>query len=269
MPLTSYAFWHHQARKALLFWWGLEVPQNVSYYLGREVSWILRLPWFPFWLAVPLAALGLWVTRQHARALAHIYIFLGAYYLSVVAFFVIARWRLPLIIPLLIFSASGLLSLYRNAAARDWRPLGMKVVVVAALIAIVHPGSGPFVFAADHGQLGYILANRGSYEEAARHLSLAARGLPNQGTLHRDLGLVLVRLGRLTEARVALERAATLLLNDPNVHRHLGRLLVNMGIDPDLARAHLTRSIALAPDGVGAAEARALLQGLGRTGKAP
>ena len=121
MPLASYAFWRHQGRKALLFWWGLEVPQNVNYYLGREGSRILRLPWFPFWLAVPLAAVGLWASRKRARSLGHVYIFLGAYYLSVVAFFVIARWRLPFIIPLLIFSAYGILTLYRNAVmARLW-----------------------------------------------------------------------------------------------------------------------------------------------------
>ena len=269
MPLTSYAFWRHQARKAVFFWWGLEVPQNVSYYLGREVSWVLRLPWFPFWLAVPLAALGLWTSRHHARALAHIYIFLGAYYLSVVAFFIIARWRLPLIIPLLIFTAYGILSLYRTAVSRDWKPLGIRVAVVAVLIALVYPGNGPFVFAADRGQLGYILANRGLYDEAARDLSLAAGGLPNQGALHRDLGLVLVRLGRLSEARVALERAAAILPDDPVVHRHLGRLLVKMGVDPDRARAHLTRFLALASDGEGAAEARAMLQGLGQMGQAP
>ncbi len=266
MPLNSAAFWRHQARKAALFWWGFEPPQNVNVYLAREISPVLRLPWLPFWLAVPLAAVGLWATRKHARALVQIYAFLGAYYLSVVAFFIIARWRLPLIIPLLLFTAAGLLALLRWVVARQWRQASMAAAVTAVLAFIIHPGPGPFIFAADHGELGYILANRGNYTEAVVHLTLAAAGLPQNGRLHRDLGILLYRLGRPVEAQAALERAVTLIPDDAASHRYLGRLLLGPGGDPDRARVHLSRALALAPDGRGRDEARALLENLGRNG---
>jgi 4-amino-4-deoxy-L-arabinose transferase-like glycosyltransferase len=269
MPLTSYEFWRHQARKAALFWWGFEAPQNVNYYLAREVSWVLRLPWLSFWLAIPLAAFGLWTARKKAHALAHVYVFLGIYYLSVVAFFIIARWRLPLVIPLLIFTAAGLISLYRQAIARDYKYVGASVVAIALLVTLVYPGRGPFVFAADHGQLGYILVNRGMYEDAAKHLSLAANAFPNNGVLQRDLGRVFLRLGRTGEARAALERGAALLPDDPVVHRALGRLLAELKVDTPRARAHLKRALTLAPDGAEAAEVRTLLQSLDPAREAP
>jgi tetratricopeptide (TPR) repeat protein len=268
MPLASAAFWQHQARKAVLFWWGFEPPQNVNYYLAREISPILRLPWLPFWLVVPLAAVGLWATRRRAHALAHVYAFLAAYYVSVVVFFIIARWRLPLIVPLLLFTAAGILALLRWVAARQWRQAATATAVAVALALVVNPGPGPFIFAADHGQLGYILANRGAYTEAADHLAQAAGGLP-QATLHRDLGLLLHRLGRLAEAKTALERAVDLAPDDPVSHRYLGRVLLGPGGNPGEARVHLARALALTPEGPGAAEARMLLESLERGGRVP
>lgn len=269
MPLASAAFWRHQARKAVLFWWGFEPPQNVNYYLGREISPVLGLPWIPFWLAVPLAAVGLWATRRRAFALSHVYAFLGAYYVSVVAFFIIARWRLPLVIPLLLFTAAGLLALLRWAAAQQWGRAAAAAAIAAGLAWAIYPGPGPFIFAADHGQLGYILANRGAYAEAANHLAQAAAGLPEQAALHRDLGRLLYRLGRAAEARAALERAVALAPDDEASHRHLGRVLLALGGDPGGARAHLARALALAPEGPGAAEARTLLERLERGRWAP
>jgi len=179
-----------------------------------------------------------------------------------VAFFIIARWRLPLVIPLLLFTAAGLLALLRWAAARQWGRAAAAAATAAGLAWAIYPGAGPFIFAADHGMLGYILANRGAYAEAANHLAQAAAGLPEQAALHRDLGRLLHRLGRAAEARAALERAVALAPDDAASHRHLGRLLLAQGGDPGRARAHLARALALAPEGPGAGEVRTLLEGL-------
>jgi hypothetical protein len=262
MPFFSLAFWQHQARKAVLFWWGFEQPQNVSYYLAREVSPVLRLPWLPFWLAVPLAVVGLWATRRRAHALTHVYVFLGVYYLSVVAFFIIARWRLPLIIPLLVFTAAGLLAIVRWAMGHQWVEATAAVSVVVILALIIFPGRGSFIFAADHGELGYILANRGAYAEAADHLARAASGLPRNGPLRRDLGILLLRVGRSAEARVTLEQAVALIPDDAIAHLHLGRLLLGTREDLELARFHLARTLSLAPEGRVGDEARSLLEAL-------
>jgi 4-amino-4-deoxy-L-arabinose transferase-like glycosyltransferase len=264
MPFSSLAFWRHQARKAVLFWWGFEPPQNVSYYLAREVSPVLRLPWLPFWLAVPLAVVGLWATRRRAHGLTHVYVFLGVYYLSVVAFFIIARWRLPLIIPLLVFTAAGLLAIVRWAMDHEWVKAAAAVSVVVTLALVIYPGRGPFILAADHGQVGYILANRGAYAEAADHLARAAAGFPRNGPLHRDLGILLLRLGRPVEARVALDRALTLIPDDAAVHLAVGRLFLGPGGNPDKARLHLARTLSLTSEGPIRAEAQSLLKTLDR-----
>jgi Flp pilus assembly protein TadD len=135
-------------------------------------------------------------------------------------------------------------------------------LLVLGLAALIHPGRGPFVFPADHGQLGYILANREDYAGAASHLERAAAGLPANGALHRDLGLLLQRLGRTAEARTALDRAVLLSPNDPRAHLALGGLLLAAGSDRRRASAHLERVLALAPESAAAAEARTLLRAL-------
>ncbi len=267
MPLTSLAFWRHQARKATLFWWGFEPPQNVNYYFARQLFPVLRLPWLSFWVVVPLGVLGLWVTRHHWRGLLHIYIFLAAYYISVVAFFIIARWRLPLIIPLLCFSAAGILALLRWIRVKQWGRVGVGAVVVAGLMLAIFPGSRPYIFAADYGQLGYILANRGRYAEAAELLQRASFGLPDNGVIRRDLGMLLNLLGRRSEARMALEQAVALIPEDAIAHLALGRLLAEPGGDPEEARQHLTRVLSLVPQGPPAIEARAMLDRLDVAGR--
>jgi len=216
---------------------------------------------------VPLAAVGIWASRQRAPALLHVYVFCGSYYLSVVAFFIIARWRLALVIPLLTFSAAGLVAFLRWALNREWGRAAAGSLLVVGLTVLVYPGRGPFLFPADHGQLGYILANRGDYAGAVSHLQQAAADLPTNGALHRDLGLLLQRLGRTAEARAALERAVALAPDDPRVHLALGSLLLAAGSDRPRATAHLQRVLALAPESAAAAEARTMLGALAAEGQ--
>ncbi len=102
-------------------------------------------------------------------------------------------------------------------------------MVVAGLMLGISPGSKPFIFAADYGQLGYILANRGRYTEAAELLQRASSGLPDNGGIPRDLGMLLNLLGRRSEARMALEEAVALIPEDAMAHLALGRLLAEPG----------------------------------------
>jgi tetratricopeptide (TPR) repeat protein len=187
----------------------------------------------------------------------------------VVAFFIIARWRLPLVIPLLLFAAAGLVALFRWARSHQWKSLAAGATAAVALALIIYPGRGPFIFPADHGELGYILANRGDYPGAASELTLAVAGSPQDGRLHRDLGILLDRTGRPDKARMVLEQAVLLLPNDPVVHRFLGRLLLGPGGDTSRARAHLALALALDPHGPGAGEVRVLLEKLDRGAQEP
>ena len=118
--------------KLYLFWHGDEIGRNQDLYFARQYAPLLQvLLWkygvaFPFGLLVPLALVGLGLSyrngllrRPEPLLLA---LFAGAYMLTVVAFFVSARYRLPVVPILLIFAAYGgreLYLLYRRGAYRD------------------------------------------------------------------------------------------------------------------------------------------------------
>ena len=118
--------------KLYLFWHGDEIGRNQDLYFAREYAPLLQvLLWkygvaFPFGLLAPLALVGLGLSyrngllrRPEPLLLA---LFAGAYMLTVVAFFVSARYRLPVIPILLMFAAYGgreLYLLWRRGAYRD------------------------------------------------------------------------------------------------------------------------------------------------------
>lgn len=118
--------------KLYLFWHGDEIGRNQDLYFARQYAPLLQvLLWkygvaFPFGLLAPLSLVGLGLSyrngllrRPEPLLLA---LFAGAYMLTVVAFFVSARYRLPVVPILLIFAAYGgreLYLLYRRGAYRD------------------------------------------------------------------------------------------------------------------------------------------------------
>ena len=100
------------AQKTHLFWQGDEIGRNQDLYFWRRYTAILNATmwkWgiaFPFGLVGPLALVGLALAFRH-RACSLPLLFVALYALSVIAFFVTARYRLPVIPLLLVYAAYG------------------------------------------------------------------------------------------------------------------------------------------------------------------
>src|SRR5206468_994583 len=110
-----------QLKKVYLFLAGNEIPRNQEIYPAREYSPVLRLLlWkvpglaFPFGLLMPLGLVGMAVRWRRAPMLAAIVVAYGA---AVLAFFITARYRMPLVPYLLIFAAAGVRWLFKEARA--------------------------------------------------------------------------------------------------------------------------------------------------------
>lgn len=248
MPLDSWPFWRHQLRKAGYFWWGFEVPQNVNYYLFRSVSRLLSLPLVAFWAMAPLAAAGLWLARREWRRLAPIFGFGLAYYLSVVAFHIVGRFRLPLLPLLLLLAAHALATGFRLARERAWGPLAAGGALTAACMLVAYPWGMPTIYPVDHGNYGYILANRGELAAGLRELEIAERGLPDQPRLNYDIARILLILHRPLEALPRFEREIRAAPANPNPYWRAGQAARQAGARAR-ALGHLEGYLALAPDG--------------------
>lgn len=101
------------ARKTFQLWHGEEIGRNQGIYFWRNYSPILattlwkNLIAFPFGLVAPLALLGLMLAVRRRGGISLPVIFISAYALSVIAFFITARYRIPLIPLLLVYAAYG------------------------------------------------------------------------------------------------------------------------------------------------------------------
>src|SRR5262249_17421174 len=75
-----------------------------------EYSPVLRLTGHVahFGVLAPLAALGIWTTWRDRRRLWILHALIAAYAVSVLAFYLVARYRLPLAPLLMLFAAAGL-----------------------------------------------------------------------------------------------------------------------------------------------------------------
>lgn len=263
MPLDSWAFWRHQLVKGALFWWGFEAPQNVNYYLFRTASSVLQWPLLAYWGVVPLAGAGLLLARQRWGALLPLLFFGLGYYLSVVAFHIVGRFRLPLVPLLLVFAAYAVVIAWRVAVARQWVRLVVNAGGVALLMVLLRPWDFPLIYPVDHASYGYILANRGDLQAGLRELAMAEEGLPGYPNLNYDMGRMLVLLRQPREALARFEREMQISPRNPEVFRRAGLASRAMG-DVPRATGYLERYLVLAPDGPRAQEVRTALEALRR-----
>lgn len=135
-----------QFRKALLFWDGREIPNNVSLaYDGVAHSFVLRylLPGRnDFLLSLGLAGL-LWFIpacfRERKRELLLLYGFTLLFYFAVVVFYILSRFKAP-VLPFLAIFGGGFLC----ACGRAWREFREKKawrpLLAAAIVANVACG---------------------------------------------------------------------------------------------------------------------------------
>jgi tetratricopeptide (TPR) repeat protein len=168
------AFTKLQFYKLYLFWNGDEIGRNQELYFARQYSSLLQvLLWkygiaFPFGLLAPLALTGFalgWrrgtLRRPESLLLG---LFTATYMLSVVAFFISARYRLPVIPPLLLFAAYGGRELYQLWRQRAYGGLLAGCGTVVALLVVCNWGVGSMDMDGDaqtHYRLGYVYEKKG------------------------------------------------------------------------------------------------------------
>ncbi len=212
------------ARKLYLYWWGAEISNNEHIYFLRRYSLPMRISlwhaglYFPFGLVAPLALFGMvlgWV-RLRARVLP-LLAYALLYMMSVILFFVCARFRLPAIPVLLLFAAYFALAL-PGLISGGRRPVLMLVALAGTIIVL---NADPYrIGPAVHG---------------------------SQALSYLDLGAFYLKEGKFTEAEVNLRQASELDPGLPTPHAWLGRIALERG---DLATAEAELRLATRGDPV-------------------
>ena len=133
------SFLELQFRKLLLFWYSGEIPNNVSLYGEGRYSFVLR-NMYPgdsaVLLALGVAGLLLFCRRAFAggkTALMLLYCFIILYWWAVSAFYILSRFRAP-VIPLVTIAGGGFLTVYLAALRHDRkRFLRLTVLLLAGV----------------------------------------------------------------------------------------------------------------------------------------
>lgn len=219
------------ARKAGMLLAAPELPNNKQIrFFTRRASPMMRLPWPDFGLAAPLALLGLLWGRAGPRGRL-LWGVAASYAVGVVAFFVAARFRMPLAVLLLVPAGGGLQVLWRLAREGGARRLAPAVAVLAAaLVAVNLPRLGYHENEAHaHYMLGNAFRDDGDDAAAARQFAAAVDLDPGFREARRNLGATLIRSGRSSEAVALLSAALAEDPADAPSRVNLGLALADLG----------------------------------------
>ncbi len=190
-----------------------ELPQLENYDFQRRYSALLRLPLPSFALVAPLGLVGLFLSIRR-RAPLLLMLFLATQIVGVVAFFVVARYRLPVVPVLIVGAAYGVTEFWRMARERSWRALAIGAAAIAILSVLVNGNHYQIdrakSFAQPHFRLGIIYGERGDTGRAIREYERSIRLDPNYPKSHLNIGAVLSAEGRVLEARGYFQRAIAL-----------------------------------------------------------
>jgi len=272
-------------RKAVLLINAREIVDTESIEVYREHSRLLRgLGWFlHFGVLGPLAVLGLWATRDQWRRLWILYAIGLTIAISLVVFYIMARYRMPMVPLVAIFAAAGLGQLYKNLRERAAAPLLGNLAIVAVFAAVQNwplpvqtlprattyynlgvsllekhdlPQAHIFLeralqirpdFADGHFSLGNLLAESGEASSAMEHYREALTLDPQHAEAHIQMARLLAKEGKLAQAIRHYRVVVELEPRNAAAHVNLGYLLIQNG-QPDEAAKHFRAAIRIAPE---------------------
>jgi tetratricopeptide (TPR) repeat protein len=255
------SFLNLTARKLSLFWSRWEISNNKDVYFWTErFTPIVRLLPISFGLVGPLGILGLVLCWRRRGELFPLWGFVLVYMLGVVLFFCTARYRMPVLPPLILLAVYAAFQGVSAIVRARWRPalLGAVVLAAAAVFVNVTPdATGLRNEPTSLVMLGSAYEQAGDLAQAAQSYRRASELRPDYLGARYNLGTVLGRSGQLPEAAAELRRALTirpnLKLGETDVtvalvHNNLGNVLMEAG---DYAEAveHYRAAIKLDPSG--------------------
>ena len=223
-----------ELRKALLFWNVREVWNNRSIEISRDFSWVLRLPLLGFGVVAPLALVGLGLSWRRWRELFPLHAMIAVYFASALAFFVLSRFRIPVLPILFVFAAYALVEGFGLVRERRFKALALVLAWTALLGWVVHRDMGRENLYMAHFNLGNKYRDLGRFESAIESYS---RSLAiNSGFIatHNNLALAYEGAGRREDAIETWRRvlASSLEHGDARRTERAARHLRGLGADP-------------------------------------
>ncbi|MBW1854712.1 MAG: glycosyltransferase family 39 protein, partial [Deltaproteobacteria bacterium] len=178
-------------KKFSLFWRKEEIPVNIDYSFSKTFAPIFQLPFISFGILAPFAILGIIFSLKRKNNILLVTLFVLSYMVSVIIFFVSARYRLPIVPFLIICSSYALYNVMEMMRAKKAKDIIILVVALILLFVGINKDFEYLKFISD-------------YEIA-----------------HYNLGLAYFKLGRLDEAIAEYKKALTINPNHAKAYNNL------------------------------------------------
>jgi len=227
---------------------GTEIPSNMSIYYYRNESRLLKLLLcpgplkLPFGVLLPLACAGMFLLRVRWREYSLLYLFVFIYGLCIIAFFVNARFRLPLLPFLIMFAVSGIKAWIEALKARQWLEALAAGLIFLAMLVISNTSF--FKVESEDTSKPYRIMGYNYYEkkeyEKARKLFIDAYELdPDSADNNNAMGNIYYLERDYRQALIYYHRAAFISPVHPEIQNNLGLTYEALGQDTKAERHYI------------------------------
>lgn len=190
------------AVKTALFLGGREYPDNYDFNFMRSLAPVLKVTFVSFGLVMVFSLFGIFLSRSREPSFQLMYAYALVSALSIIVFYINARYRFPIVPILIVFAA--------YAVVEGWKIIlagGRAKIVIAAIVAAgLFFGVTDFFrdktedFAISWFGIGNTFENEGKLDEAMLHYEKALDLLPDYSNALHQMGSVLEKQGRTDEA---------------------------------------------------------------------
>lgn len=252
-PLT---FLKLMAKKLALFWNGNELSNNLDLYFFARMSPIMKpLIWhffvyFPLGLIVPLAIVGILLAHKNKKDVLVLEIFLFLYMLSVILFFVTARYRVPVLPVLILFSTFAVERLSSMIKKGDFLKFDKYMLIFLVIMIPVNiqiPGYSSANPGQGHYSLGVLYSQKGNRVKAKEEFNKALTYNPNLGDAAINLGCIYGDEGNRELALEYFQKALQIGTDSAFVFFNIGIAYQNQG-KLELAKENYLLSLSLRDD---------------------
>ena len=226
-------------RKIYYFLNNFEIPSNNNFYLHQRYSCLLRNPLSNFSLVVSLAFLGLVVTFRDYRRNVLLYIFFLGMTGSVLLFYNVSRFRIPVIPFYLLFSAVGIFTLCNFILAKQFIRLFLAVILLVGVLFYLKIPDIQKIRENDYGMM-YDLYDRqarkhmdkGLHQEALKVCEEFIERCPEStnARLHNNLGIIYKELRLNDKAIQEFMKVLELESDSVEVYVNLGSAYIEKGL---------------------------------------
>ncbi|HEX7400880.1 MAG TPA: tetratricopeptide repeat protein [candidate division Zixibacteria bacterium] len=214
-------------KKLYLFWNRFEISNNQDIYFFRRYSSLIRITPLGFWLIAPLGLVGMLLSlvsvgNSKGNKIGHALnsksnialprlswdrllpiLFIFSYMITVVIFFVTARFRIPVIPFLIIFSGFALFWVFKKIVKRDISAVGLFLFLLFPLLVLSNSNAYHLKatnFSQAYFSLGNLYLKQGKLDLALAEYDSTLMTNPRMSRAHLNRGIVFFEKGEYGKA---------------------------------------------------------------------